>query len=57
MSESRIIEFICRLGYEYSQNAIGRLRTGQRGSYVVAVAHRGYEVSQLAGYALGHRRL
>ena len=57
MSESRIIEFICRLGYESSQNAIGRLWTEQRGSYVVAVAHRGYEVGRLAGYALGLGRL
>ena len=55
MSESRIIEFVCRLGYECSQKAICRLRTGQRESYVVA--HRGYEVGRLAGYALGHGRL
>ena len=33
------------------------IRIRQRGSYVVAVAHRGYEVSRLAGYALGHGRL
>ena len=55
MSESRIIEFVCRLGYECFQNAIYRLRTGQRGSYVVG--HRGYEVGRLAGYALGHGKL
>ena len=55
MSESRILEFVCRLEYECLQNAICRLRTEQRGSYVVAA--RGYEVCRLAGYALGHGRL
>ena len=54
MSESRIIEFVCWLGYECLQNAICWLRTGQHGSYVVT--HRGYEVGRLAGYALGHGR-
>ena len=51
MSESRIIEFVYRLGYECSQNAICRLRTVQRGNYIVA--HQGYEVGRLVGYALG----
>ena len=52
----RVITFLYdTLGYACSQNAICRLRTEQRGNYVVA--HRGYEVDRLAGDALGHGRL